>query len=434
MILKASQRSHGTQLTAHLLNERDNDLVDIHEVSGFLSNDVAGAFAEIEAVSKGTRCQQPLFSMSLSPPPNERASVKDFEEAANRAEETLKLQGQPRVMVFHEKDGRRHAHCVWSRIDTQQMKAINMAHYKHKLTELSRELYLDHGWRMPNGLIDRSQRNPLNFSLEEWQQAKRLGQSPKAIKAALKESWANNPTAKGFTQALERQGYYLAKGDRRGYVAVDWQGEVYSLTRWLNVKTNVLKTKLGERDQLPSVKDTTQRIHAKLTDSVHKHLANLKQQYQPRIDRLTQERKRLAKQHQAERAEQKQRQQQRWEQDSQRRQQRFAKGMKGLWHRFTGKHRDTIQRNEQEALAALQRDQQERDELIFAQLQERQAVQCEITQINQQQQADTQQFKDQLYRQINETQQHSVKDAFDQVDQRHQERQQTQDRGFGLER
>jgi len=434
MILKASQRSHGAQLAAHLLNERDNDLVDIHEVSGFLSNDVAGAFTEIEAVSKGTRCQQPLFSMSLSPPPNERASVNDFEEAANRAEEALKLTGQPRVMVFHEKDGRRHAHCVWSRIDTQQMKAINMAHYKHKLTELSRELYLDHGWRMPNGLIDRSQRNPLNFTLEEWQQAKRLGQSPKAIKAALKESWANNPTAKDFTQALERQGYYLAKGDRRGYVAVDWQGEVYSLTRWLNVKTNDLKTKLGERDQLPSVKDTTQRIHSKLTDLVHKHLATLQQQYQPRIDSLTQERKRLAKQHQVEREQQKQRQQQRWEQDSQRRQQRFAKGMKGLWHRFTGKHRDTIQRNEQEALAALQRDQQERDELIFTQMKERQAVQHEITQIDQQQQADTQQFKDQLYRQINETQQHAVKDAFDQVDQRHQERQQTQERGFGLER
>jgi hypothetical protein len=28
------------------------------------------------------------------------------------------LNGQPRVIVFHEKNGRRHAHCVWSRIST----------------------------------------------------------------------------------------------------------------------------------------------------------------------------------------------------------------------------------------------------------------------------------------------------------------------------
>lgn len=433
MILKASQRSYGAQLAAHLLNERDNDLIEVHEVSGFLSDDVAGAFKEIEAVSKGTRCQQPLFSMSLSPPPNERASVKDFEEAANRAEEALKLKGQPRVMVFHEKGGRRHAHSVWSRIDPQQMKAINMAYYKHKLTELSRELYLDHGWRMPDGLIDRSLRNPLNFTLEEWQQAKRLGQSPKAIKAALKESWATNENTKGFTQALESKGYYLAKGDRRGYVALDWQGEVYSLTRWLNVKSKELSAKLGERDKFPSVQDITQRIHTELTTSVRQSLSAIEQQYQPRINRLTKDRKRLASQHQYERRKQKQCQNQRWEKDSQKRQQRFAKGIKGWWHRVTGKHRQLSDCNEQEALNALRRDQKERDDLIFAQLQERQVLQKDINHVYQEQQASVQDFKAQLFSQLNEPQQQSVKDAFDRIDQRYQERQQSHDLNLGLE-
>jgi type IV secretory pathway TraG/TraD family ATPase VirD4 len=40
--------------------------------------------------------------------------------------------------------------------------------------EVSRELYLEHGWDMPRGMIDHALRNPLSFSREEYQQAKRL--------------------------------------------------------------------------------------------------------------------------------------------------------------------------------------------------------------------------------------------------------------------
>lgn len=35
--------------------------------------------------------------------------------------------GQPRAVVFHEKENRRHCHVVWSRIDTEAMKAIPMS-------------------------------------------------------------------------------------------------------------------------------------------------------------------------------------------------------------------------------------------------------------------------------------------------------------------
>ena len=42
---------------------------------------------------------------------------------------------------MHEKEGRRHAHVVWSRIDADEMKAINLPHFKVKLRDLSRDLY-----------------------------------------------------------------------------------------------------------------------------------------------------------------------------------------------------------------------------------------------------------------------------------------------------
>ena len=175
MILKGKQRAHGRQLGTYLLKIDQNEHVEVHELRGFMSHDLPSALSEIDAVSKGTRAQQPFFSLSLNPPQTERVSTKAFEAAIEQVEKKLGLEGQPRAIVFHEKEGRRHAHAVWSRIDTKQMKAINLPHYKIKLRDVSRSLFLEHGWTMPPGLIDREDRNPLNYSLAEWQQARRVG-------------------------------------------------------------------------------------------------------------------------------------------------------------------------------------------------------------------------------------------------------------------
>ncbi len=64
MILKASERQGGQALGRHLLNDNDNDHVEVHEVRGFMSDTVLGAFQEAEVLSLGTRCQNYLFSVS----------------------------------------------------------------------------------------------------------------------------------------------------------------------------------------------------------------------------------------------------------------------------------------------------------------------------------------------------------------------------------
>ncbi len=151
MILKGSERGGSVQLAAHLLRLDENDHVELHDLRGFVSGDLTGAMKEAYAVSRGTRCKKFLFSLSLSPPERERVPVQAFEEAIAAIEERIGLKGQPRAIVFHEKQGRRHAHCVWSRINAEVMKAVNLSHYKLKLRDMSRELYLEHGWQMPRG-------------------------------------------------------------------------------------------------------------------------------------------------------------------------------------------------------------------------------------------------------------------------------------------
>jgi hypothetical protein len=64
VILKGSQRAGARQLAAHLLNERDNEHVSVHELRGFAADGLHGALTEAHAVSKGTKCKQFLFSLS----------------------------------------------------------------------------------------------------------------------------------------------------------------------------------------------------------------------------------------------------------------------------------------------------------------------------------------------------------------------------------
>lgn len=206
MILKAKERGDAGQLARYLLSMRDNEHVELHEVYGFSSDDLKEAFSEADAIARGTRCKNYLFSMSLNPPEGAAVSKAAFEDTADQIEKKLGLENQPRAIVFHEKDGRRHAHIVWSRIDTERMRAINLPHYKSKLRDVSRELYLEHGWDMPRGLQDRRLRDPLNFSREEWQQAKRVDLDPREIKAVFRQCWENSDNRASLEQAFKERG------------------------------------------------------------------------------------------------------------------------------------------------------------------------------------------------------------------------------------
>ncbi|PIX67278.1 MAG: relaxase, partial [Sphingomonadales bacterium CG_4_10_14_3_um_filter_58_15] len=110
----------------------ENEHVTLHEISGFASNDLAGALKEAEAISRGTKCQKFLYSLSLNPPGKESVETEVFLDTISRVEAKLGLEGQPKAVVFHEKENRRHCHVVWSRIDADAMKAITLSFPKRK--------------------------------------------------------------------------------------------------------------------------------------------------------------------------------------------------------------------------------------------------------------------------------------------------------------
>ncbi len=119
MILVGNRRGGAANLARHLMNMVENDHVHIHEVRGFVAGDLEGAYHEAFGISRGTRCQKFLYSLSLSPPKAENVPVVVFEAAIEEIERKLGFVGQPRTIVFHEKKGRRHAHCALQKYSTR---------------------------------------------------------------------------------------------------------------------------------------------------------------------------------------------------------------------------------------------------------------------------------------------------------------------------
>lgn len=385
MILKASQRGGGLQLARHLMNDVDNDHVELHEVRGFVASSLQGAFKEAHAVSRGTRCRQFLFSVSLNPPETERVPIEAFETAISAIEERMGLSGQPRAIIFHEKEGRRHAHAVWSRIDAGQMKAINLPHYKLKLRDLSRQLYLDHGWKLPNGLMNSQARDPLNFTLAEWQQARRVRVDPRQIKEALQECWAVSDSRQAFESALAERGYYLAQGDRRGHVTVDWRGDVYAVSRWVGVKAKEVPAKLRDSHDLPAVEEVKCRLAQKFTEKLKTFVEEERARQEKAMAALLDRKKVLVHRQRRERQALRDQQISRRNAEISGRSGRLPRGVKAVWWKITDKWRQAVREIEREAQACDERDQVEYRAFINQQLAERRHSLQEIRQLKDEQ-------------------------------------------------
>ena len=187
--------------------------------------------------------------------------------AIDRIEDKLGLSGQARAVVFHVKGGREHCHVVWSRIDTDQMKAVQLSHDRQKLRVIARELGQEFGHDLPHGL--RTDRGGERFgadgatSAAELAQAERSGLTADERRKEITSAYREATSAQGFIDGLWQRGYHLAKGDQRGFVVVDQGGQVHSLSRQIvGASAKDLRAMLAPLtpDDLPSVKETRKRI------------------------------------------------------------------------------------------------------------------------------------------------------------------------------
>ena len=360
------------------MNDLDNDHVELIGQTGFLAEDLHGALHEAYAISKATRCKQFLFSCSLNPPEGVVVTDAGFQDAANRVAEKLGLSDQPRSLVIHEKNGRRHAHVVFSRIDADSMTAINLPHFKTKLRDVSRELFLDHGWDLPEGLQTYGKKNPLNFTLAEWQQAQRTGVDPREMKQLFQTAWAQSDDLQSYQSALEDKGFYLAQGDRRGFVALDIHGNTYAIGRWTGLRAKDVKARLGDPRELRLVGDVAKDLRSRINTQVLSYIRQVKDQHDRELQPFRDERAVMVLSQREERAHLKTKQDQRWDEETEARLSRLNTGIRSLFDRLTGSHQIKQRENEAEAFTCAKRDQEQRERLVEAQMKERSDLQRRV--------------------------------------------------------
>ncbi len=378
MIIKASQRGGGANLAAHLTRTDENEHVEIAELRGFISDDLHDAFKEVDAIRRGTKCSQYLFSVSFSPPQDAVLKADAFMDAINRVEEATGLSGQPRAVVFHEKEGRRHAHAVWSRIDAETMTARHLPFFKNKLMEVARELYLEHGYAMPRGMTKASERDPKNFTLAEHQMAKRRGEDPRNLKIAAQDSWAVSDDRKAFEQALQARGLSLAKGDKRALVILDHNGDVHALSRALGLKAKDVRAKLGEPKDLQSVAEAKAQLAERMTPIVRRHILEARAIFHRKSVKLEFDKTDMTHRHRDERSDLSLKQSAEWNQQTKERQARMPRGLKAIWSYFSGRTAKLRRQNEAAAKITQTRHASERHNLVKLHLQERRALQEQI--------------------------------------------------------
>lgn len=359
-------------------------------------------------ISRSTRCKKFLYSVSLSSPQDKNVSVDVFESAIERIEHKLDFTGQPRAIVFHEKKGRRHAHVVWSRINADTMTAIDPYKDKQALQQIARELFLEHEWEVPAGLKRKEDTDPLNYSHTEHAQTKRAKRDVKELKRIFRQCWERTDTRDTFAYALKEQGFILAKGDRRGFVAVDAKEEVYSVARYVGVKAKDLRARFGSFDGLPDVErakslfnsidkqssempnidhdvnitsyinTTTNSIANAHAPSQNSYWDTQKAELQEKLEALEVERVAMVDHHRNVRALLHQKQQKRRIAEIKTRSAKLPRGLKAVWFKLSGQYEVLITANKQETAISEARDRAERQNLIETQLSERRVLQKQI--------------------------------------------------------
>ena len=78
----------------------------------------------------------------------------------------------------------------------------------------------------------------------------------------FRQCWEASDNRASFAAALWDQGFVLARGERRGFVGVDAEGKVWSLSRWCDVRPRELRLKLGPETELPSVETVLAQARA----------------------------------------------------------------------------------------------------------------------------------------------------------------------------
>ena len=260
MIIKPSHPGQGGPALARYLTEGKNEHAEVLELRNMDAPSLQAALFDMDMLADGSQCRAHALHIQMRAAPGERLSASHWQEAADRVTALFGMeQHQAALVLHHQRDGCTHAHLVLNRVHPETLIAADLWRSKKKCIDLSRELEKEWGLRQVSSQSKHRHRDCYSKAARnEAEQARRTGANAADLQEHIRQLWENSGSGLEFADALEAEGYQLAKGDRRAYVVLDQHGGTYSVgQRITGAKAREVREKLGDLDPA-SVPDITE--------------------------------------------------------------------------------------------------------------------------------------------------------------------------------
>ena len=174
-----------------------------------------------------------VYSYSLAWHPEQNPERDTMQDAAMEVLEHLGLQEHEAVFVAHTDTEHPHVHVVCNLVHPEHGKTASPSYDYLTASRWAENVEREEGGiRCEQRVINNEKRRQLGFQQSESSLVKHREKRLETA-LAIQELYKQSDSGKAFQVALHEAGYTLAKGDRRGFVLVDEQGKITSLSRQL---------------------------------------------------------------------------------------------------------------------------------------------------------------------------------------------------------
>lgn len=256
MIIKGREGTGGPAL-ANYLEGGKNEHAEVLEYRNMDAASLCQAIYMMDMFAKPGDCEKHALHVQMRAAPGERLSADTWRDAVDRYAEAFGMQEHHAAVVLHRQpDGCTHCHVVFNRVHPETLKPADLWRNQFKHKALARQMELDYGLQIVTDHKRDKPRDYSNAGMKEQQQAHRGGESVHEIRDRIKSAWEQSDNGQSFSAALEAEGFTLAQGDRRDFVAVDDYGNPYSIgKRTTGASPADIRAKLADLDpdNVPSV-------------------------------------------------------------------------------------------------------------------------------------------------------------------------------------
>lgn len=168
-----------------------------------------------------------VYHFSLSEHVGNDPTQEEWKKIVSNNIKTLGIEGHQYYMVAHNDEQHAHVHVVVNLVHPESGKVNSVYNDFKKLDKLA------HEYELENGIVCKDR----DKKYKAWEQEKNAfkeKENREEYAEKVTRAFQQSDNSKSFKSALEHEGLTLSQGNRRGFVLVDTQGQIFALNRLIS--------------------------------------------------------------------------------------------------------------------------------------------------------------------------------------------------------